>query len=359
MRLRVEAREKTSRRDGWQLILILVAAVAAPAVWSQSNDPGKELFQIGGIDYFGYEGLNLQEIEKRLPIHVGDSISFDTFDGTKKSIQLSIEQAIGKSATDITAVCCQSGHLMHIYIGLPGKTSRQLPLNPAPHGTAQLDGPGLKLYERDEAALADAVSRGAASEDDSKGYTLSEDAGARGVELEMRAYAVKREKELENVLLQSSDVQQRRASACLLGYADRSAEQIRSLTTATRDVDGEVRNNAIRALSVLASAANTNGIEVEPGPFIALLYSGKWTDRNKSSMLLMHLTQNRDAALLDELRKTAIPPLIEGAEWRDPGHADPFLLILGRIEGMKDASVLKLVGAGDLSQIIEKARSTL
>jgi len=215
----------------------------------------------------------------------------------------------------------------------------------------------LNLYRLDETAVENAVSRGAAAEDDSKGYALADDPRARRVELEMRAYSVNHANELENALLQASDARQRRASACLLGYANRSVGQIRSLTKATRDVDGEVRNNAIRALSVLVSATNADGIDVEPAPFIALLYSGQWTDRNKSSFLLMHLTRERGRDLLGELRRDALPPLIEGARWKDPGHADPFLIILGRIEAIPEVHLQKLMDAGDISQIIQKLGS--
>jgi HEAT repeat protein len=75
----------------------------------------------------------------------------------------------------------------------------------------------------------------------------------------MRSYSANREEELENALRNSSDPLQRRASARLLGYANRSAGQIESLTEATRDPDQEVRNNATRALSALASATNSRG----------------------------------------------------------------------------------------------------
>jgi hypothetical protein len=101
-----------------------------------------------------------------------------------------------------------------------------------------------------------------------------------------------------------------------------------------------VRNNAVRALGVLASAKDTGGITVDPTPFIALLYSGHWTDRNKSSLLLaQQLKRSRDPILLKALRDKALPPLIEGARWGDPGHSIVFLDILGCIEGVPDAEL--------------------
>ena len=48
--------------------------------------------------------------------------------------------------------------------------------------------------------------------------------------------------------------QNRAAAATLLGYANRSRAQIDALVHAANDTDRVVRNNAVRALGVLASA---------------------------------------------------------------------------------------------------------
>jgi hypothetical protein len=85
------------------------------------------------------------------------------------------------------------------------------------------------------------------------------------------------------------------------------------------------------------------------------LYSGKWTDRNKSSMLLMRLTKDRDPILLEALRKNAMAPLVEGATWSNPGHSTAFLAILGRVEGIPEDRLWKLIAGGDKSQIIRMA----
>ena len=171
----------------------------------------------------------------------------------------------------------------------------------------------------------------------------------------MRDYALKHTRLLERVLENSANADQRRVASCFLGYADRSADQIQYLTQASNDEDAEVRNNATRALEVLASAKNSNGIEVDPKPFIDMLFSGQWTDRNKSSMLLMQLTKGRNPALLEALRKNAISPLVEGAAWSNPGHNTAFLAILGRVEGIPEDRLWKLIAGGDKSQIIRMA----
>ena len=68
-------------------------------------------------------------------------------------------------------------------------------------------------------------------------------------------------------------------------------------------------------------------------PLVDLLYSGTWTDRKKASWLIANLTDGqRDSKMLGQLRKTAMPPLVEGAKW-DPAHAGFFLTILGGLAG--------------------------
>jgi hypothetical protein len=341
------------------LLTFSFAILSQLAFCSQPPNEDDKPIQIGSIDYFGYGGLDLKGIEDHLPIRVGESASLDSFYREKEAIQRVVKQLTGKPATDIAIVCCDAAHHLLIYIGLSGASSRSLTFGSAPRGNERLDEAGLRLYDRDMEAIENAVRRGASSEDDSNGYTLSADPRTRQVELAIRDYAASRGEEIERVLLNSSDAQQRRASACLLGYADRSTAQIQSLVQATADIDKEVRNNATRALEVLVSANNTAGIDVDPAPLIAMLYSGQWTDRNKSSLLLCELTQRRDPILLERLREQALAPLIEGARWSDPGHNSGFLVILGRIEGVPEAQLLKMSGKGDRSGIIQAAQQAL
>jgi hypothetical protein len=63
------------------------------------------------------------------------------------------------------------------------------------------------------------------------------------------------------------------------------ATQVKALAQAVADPDDEDRNNAVRALPVLSAARNTGPLLIDPQPFITLLFSGKWTDRNKGSIL--------------------------------------------------------------------------
>ena len=337
------------------LILLLFALLAQHMRGDAQPQNDRETIQIGSIDYFGYAGLDLKKIEVRLPIKVGDRITRDVFDRDRKIIPDLVKEIAGKPTTDIAAVCCdQNGRLM-IYIGLSGASSQPIVFNLSPQGKDQLGTEALDLYARYGAAQQSAVKRGVTSENDSEGYALSSDAASHKIELAIREYALSHGDLIQRVLRNSADVEQRRVSACFLGYADRSAEQIRNLASATKDQDAEVRNNATRALWVLASAKNSSGIKVSPTPFIDLLFSSQWTDRNKSSLVLMQLTQELDPELLGTLRNRAMAPLLEGLRWTNPGHSSPFLFILGRIEGISEDRLKQLAATGDKTQVIQAA----
>src|SRR4030095_12707937 len=130
------------------------------------------------------------------------------------------------------------------------------------------------------------VQKGAAAEDQSKGYALSAAPEVRAAQLEMRKYAVDRGAFLRHVLATAADDQQRIVAAHLLGYTRQSRAQILALVAAHRDSNDTVRNNATRALLVLADSSPKIAAGIPLAEFVEQLLSGTWTDVNKSSGLL-------------------------------------------------------------------------
>ena len=112
----------------------------------------------------------------------------------------------------------------------------------------------MKLQDELDAAWTAAVMNGHATEDDSEGYTLTNDPRARRAELAIRAYALQNEDLILRALASSSDATHRAIAAHMLGYGRQSDEQIDALAHASLDLDSDVRNNALRALWVLAGA---------------------------------------------------------------------------------------------------------
>src|SRR6266481_738162 len=82
-------------------------------------------FQVGQINYFGYGGIDLAPIRAQLPLHVGDTITFATFD--EDAVKSFINRIIGHPPTDVGIVCCDDSKRLLVYIGLGGSSSRPLP----------------------------------------------------------------------------------------------------------------------------------------------------------------------------------------------------------------------------------------
>ena len=312
---------------------------------------------VGEIDFFGYKALDLGPIRSALPIHEGDLFPparAKSFEDFKRQISDKIQQVTGRAPTDIAFVCCDSRKNWMVYIGLPGDSYQALAFHAAPTGQIRLPKTAIALRDEVEQAWARAVIKGHATEDDSEGYALTNDPKAKRAELALRDYALHNEASILQVLASSSDARHRAIAAQMLGYARQSDEQIDALVHASFDADDGVRNDAVRALEVLAGAKPNLAKRIPAEAFDHLLRSGAWSDHNKASLLLMALTKSRDPDILTLLRKEALDSLIEMARWRSAGHAGAALVILGRIASLDDDSVDKLIDAGQPEAIIGK-----
>ena len=96
-------------------------------------------------------------------------------------------------------------------------------------------------------------------------------------------------------------------------------------------------------------------IRVPYEPFIALLNSPVWSDRNKASGALMVLSRDQNAELLTRLRREAIGPLVEMARWKSAGHALAAFIILGRIAGYSEEAARGAWNRGEREAVISAA----
>jgi hypothetical protein len=157
------------------------------------------------------------------------------------------------------------------------------------------------------------------------------------------------------VLASSRHDKARAVAAQALGYVAPSERQIGALVRAVRDASEDTRNNAVRALGVLADSPLPLARAIPADPFVALLRSGHWTDRNKGLMVLTSLSEPRPAAILELLRAECLGDLVEMARWRFRGHADPARVLLGRVAGIPEERLRELVAAGDVDAIVAAA----
>ncbi len=330
----------------------LLLAVLVTAVMGQDQPR-----RIGSIEFYGYAGLNVNQVRSALPLHVGDPfpsprVTIDEIDKAVKSI-------IGRSPTEVSSACCDPQGNYIIYIGLPGASIKRTKLNPVPKTTVSFPTEIVKLYEQTMEALGAAVLSGTAGEDRSQGFALATaDAALRAKQMEVRAYAIQHEKLIHDVLNSSSDAQQRIVAAFMLGYARHSQQQISSLVHASHDADDTVRNNATRALSVLADSSPKVAARIPAGGFIKMLSSTSWSDRNKAGWLLARLTSSREPKLLRQLRSEALISLIEMARWRNAGHAYFARILLGRLAGIGEERLEQLAHADNADEILKELRTS-
>ena len=332
------------------LLLLLFIAVGTAPTAARDNR------LLGEIDFFGYKGLDTAAVRGALPLHEGDPFPPPKVRGAELKAQITraVQQVIGREPTDMAFICCDAKQNAAVFIGLPGESYRELTFNAAPTGSVRFPKGAVKLSDDLEAAWANAVMNGHATEDDSQGYALTNDPKARKTELAMRDYALQHEELILQVLTSSSDAEHRGVAAQMLGYGRQSDQQVEALVHASLDADAGVRNNAERALEVLAGAKPEVARQVPAEPFIRLLRSGSWLDHNKASLVLVALTTTRDPQLLAQLRADALDPLLEMGQWRSVGHAEAPLTILGRMAGIDEAALEKLIESGQASTILKK-----
>ena len=312
-------------------------------------------FVIGEIEFFGYSHLKLDRIKAAIPLHEGDVIAVADIPAGKQKIKESVKREVGREPTDIAFNCCDNHGNLVIYIGLPGDSSRSIAHNPRPRGSTRLPQSILNLYDRAMALTLEAIQK-QPGEDTSRGYGLSAYPPLRERELAIREYAITSELLIRRVLKSSAEAKQRQVAAHALGYARQSRAQISTLVRASRDEDDYVRNNAVRALGVLASSSERVSAWIPPKHFAQMLNSDTWSDRNKAGRLLVILTRGRNPRLLRVVRLEALDSLVEMARWRDPSHASDARTILGRIAGIEESRLAQIVASGNVDEIINAAR---
>jgi hypothetical protein len=295
--------------------------------------------RIGYIEFFGYQGVDVDAVRQALPFRAGGKIS----ENIEEQARAAVKRFTGRDATDVAQICCTSKGDYAVFIGLPGQSSRTFALNPAPQGDVTPPPELTALYRKMNQAEEAAFKKGMSQEDGSPGYRLSKEPGARAAELALREYALHHEDEIIGVLESSGNADRRSMAADALGYGARTPRQLAALVHAARDADSDVRNDATRALGEILRGDPSLATRIPPDTFIDMMHSGIWTDRNKSSSVLWPLTQSRDPQLLARLKSEAGDALLEMARWHAEDWAFAARIVLGRIAGIPEERILPLV----------------
>jgi hypothetical protein len=307
-------------------------------VWAltASAAPPDVLPPIGTIDFFGLRTVKEADVRKALPFKEGDLLERDRLvrDGT------AVARALGVAEVTLAYICCTQDQKMMAYVGVAEKnTLGQERTLPGYSGTARLPEEMILAYDEFGTELVEAIKQGQAREDHSQGHALNDYPPMRAIEQKFLDYARDNVALASEVLTSAADTRHRAAAAMILGYAPDKRAVVGALARGVSDSEKTVRNNATRALGVIAeySLAHPDlGIHIDAAPFVEMLNSVVWTDRNKGLMVLTQLTAPRDAALLQQLRDNARPALDDMCRWKNPGHAMSACLILRRVDGKPD-----------------------
>jgi hypothetical protein len=319
-----------------------------------AGDAVAQLPPIGSIDFYGARKTTHAQMREALGISIGDSLSGLAL----LTVPARLADLPGVVSAAIDPVCCEGGRTM-LYVGIIEEGAPGLELRAPPNGPSRLTQEAVAMGQAFGDALERAIMRGIVSEDDSEGHSLSSDSTVRLIQRRFEAIAGPDLDSLRHVLRTSADPDHRALAAQILGYAASKRAVVDDLVYAMRDPSAEVRNNTTRALALIAGLARKRpdlGIRVPHEPFIDLLNSLAWTDRNKASLALMQLTEGRDPALLSALRARAFDSIVDIARWTNPGHAVPGVFMLARIAGIEDAEAFAMYERGETEKIIDAAK---
>jgi hypothetical protein len=311
---------------------------------------------IGILDFYGLRTVAEAQVRKALALKEGDRAPQSAAEKTEAVRRL--EKVPDVEHARLARVCCDERGRSILYVGIAEKGSPRFTYHPAPTGRASLPPEMVLTSHRFEEALGEAVQKGDAGEDDSQGHSLATNSRLRSLQEQCIAYAASRLNTVRHVLRTAADAEQRQIAAWIIGYAPHKREVVDDLLYAVNDPDEGVRNDATRSLMAIAALAQRHpeaGIRIDAAPFIAMLNSVVWSDRNKAAAVLISLTAGRSARVLNPLRQRALPALVEMARWKSPGHAQGAFILLGRIVGLDEQKIWDAWARGARESVITRA----
>jgi hypothetical protein len=328
-------------------LLTIIYTLASAATQAQNK--------IGIVDIYGNRTIPDSTIRKQIKLKAGDTLAPEDFQTGRIINRVRVLRGVQTAQLDM--VCCDDktgGRIL--YVGIAEDTGNSFTYYKAPVANIKLPAVITQTNDAYMNAMEQAVRQGRSSEDHNTGYALLHDTVARTEQLKFVTYAKQYAEQLKAVLHQSADAQQRAIATMVIAYGPDKKAFTSEMLYAIYDPNESVRNNATRALWVLTDylqAHPEEKITIPAAPFVKMINSVVWTDRNKGSLLLFALTQERDPALLATLKKEAFTSLCQMARWKNTGHALQAYLIIARISGVPDGDAFTALMADNRNAFLE------
>lgn len=316
--------------------------------------------RIGTIDVYGNRKIHSDTILRYAHISAGDSISQKIL--LNRSIETSIRTIPGVRLVKTALVCCDKNGNYHLFIGVAETDTTILAHRKAPTLRIKLPQKYSNAYAYFLERLSDAVQAGQAGDDWNQGHSLIHYPPARKIQEKYRTWADEDFQVLSKVLRSSAYASQRATAAQIIAYHFDKTRVVPELMYALIDESDEVRNTATRALAVIAYYASRHPekkISIPYTPFIRLINSVVWSDRNKGLSVLLQLTQPRNAEVLGKLKEQSLPALKEMAVWKSEVHAMPAYVILARMAGEPEERISRFASGTNFADEVTKLANAI
>jgi hypothetical protein len=310
--------------------------------------------RIGLIEVYGAHKVSAEKIKAALGAKAGDPLP-SRFDAEER-----IDKVSGVAVSRVEAACC-AGHNMVLYVGIEERDAPHMDYHETPTGDVKLPIELASAYQKFLDEVPGSIRGRNADEDLTNGYSLMQDPECRRLQDSFIPLVAANLLLVDRVLRESADPEERTAAAYLLQYGPRGNHTTKiildSLQYGLRDVDDNVRENAMRALRAVAIGGKVHPeqqIRLEPTWFVELMNSVVWSDRRDATRALVNMTENHDAETLALLRERALPSVIEMARWHDLKASLPAFILAGRLAGMDESAIKSAWVGGDRESVLKR-----
>lgn len=337
------------RTGFWLLTAALCLGAAVPDVVHDITP------RVGLVEVYGTRKVSPDKIRAALGAKPGDPMP------ARLAAEDRIDKVSGVLFSRVEAACCD-GQNMVLYVGIEERDSPHIDYHRTPTGAVELPPELMQAYQKFLEEVTGSIRGHNADQDLTEGFSLMADPECRRLQDSFLPLVAAHLAQVDQVLRNAAEPEQRAAAAYLLQYAPRgprtSKVMVDSLQYGLRDVDDTVRENAMRSLKAVAVGARLHPeqeIHLEPTWFVELMNSVVWSDRRDALQALVNLTDKGNPETLELLRERALPSVIEMARWQDLSNALPAFILAGRIAGLDEASIKTAWVSGDRNAVLKQA----